>query len=60
MTQSTDQSRTCTDAPQVTTLRPRPPFPAAPTRRTPLSHDVRFDRGAYDKALSDGPDGSAA
>lgn len=49
----TDTSQLTTDAPQastVTALPPRPPFPAPPTRATPLGHDFVFNRGAYDEA----------
>jgi hypothetical protein len=33
------------------TIRPRPPFPAAPTRTVPLSHDIVFDRAAYEASF---------
>ena len=68
--ESTDQSRTCTDAPRATTtLGPRPPLPGPTALRRPLT--ARFDRGAYDasydrfrfaadKAFGDGPDGGTA
>lgn len=34
----------------MTTLPPRRPFPAAPTRRPPLGRDLDYDKGAYDEA----------
>jgi hypothetical protein len=33
-------------------IGPRTPFPAAPTRTVPLSHDLVFNRAAYDEAYT--------
>lgn len=53
MTERSREPHSATGASQVTvldTLPPRRPFPAAPTRRAPLSRDLVFDRSAYDEA----------
>jgi hypothetical protein len=48
--ESTEQSRTCTDAARVTTLAPRPAPPKQRLTARPVTHDL-FDRGGYDASF---------
>jgi hypothetical protein len=50
--ESTEQSRTCTDAPRVTTLRPRPAPPRQRLTARPLARDL-WDAHHADRAFGD-------